>query len=70
MASLRRRGTSWQARVSRKGCAAMVKTFKTKVQAEQWGRAQEHALDMQSFKGGVPTKEMSFGCHSTLSNRR
>jgi integrase len=61
MASLRRRSASWQVRVSRKGCAAIVKTFKTKAQAEQWGRAQEHALDMQIFTGGVPTIEMNFG---------
>lgn len=61
MASIRRRGASWQARVTRAGFQPVVKTFTSKLQAEQWGRAQEHALDLQACKGGIPAKGLTFG---------
>lgn len=61
MASIRRRGASWQARVTRSGFFPFVKTFTSKLQAEQWARAQEHALDLQSCKGGIPAKGLTLG---------
>ncbi len=61
MASIRRRGNAWQARVARSGFQSLVKSFTSKIQAEQWARAQEHALDLQACKGGIPAKGLTFG---------
>ena len=49
MASIRRRGQSWQARVTRKGVKTSVKTFQTKTEALQWARLEEHQLDAPCF---------------------
>lgn len=45
MASIRRRGNVWQARVSRKGVPAEVGTFETKGAAERWARTIESEMD-------------------------
>lgn len=45
MASIRRRGSVWQARVSRKGFPAEVGTFETKGAAERWARTIESEMD-------------------------
>ena len=61
MASIRRRGESWQARVTRKGLKTNVKTFKSKTQAQQWARLEEHQLDLQIGRGGIPAADLTFG---------
>lgn len=48
MASIRKRGSSWQARVTRKGFPAEVQTFSSKAEADRWVRAVESEMD----KGG------------------
>lgn len=48
MASIRKRGSTWQARVTRKGFPAEVQSFKTKSDAERWARSLESEMD----KGG------------------
>lgn len=45
MASVRRRGNTWQARVSQKGFPAEVRTFDSKAEAERWARAVESEMD-------------------------
>ena len=61
MASIRKRGNAYQVRVSRKGCDAMVKSFASRPQAQQWGRAMEHALDLQPMHRQTPAKSVTFG---------
>lgn len=46
MASFRKRGDKWQARVHRKGCAPEVKTFQSKSDALKWARNIESQLDL------------------------
>jgi len=48
MASIRKRESSWQARVTRKGFPAEVQTFSSKAEADRWVRAVESEMD----KGG------------------
>lgn len=45
MASIRRRGDKWQARVSRKGYQPEVKSFQTRQDAERWARSIEAEMD-------------------------
>lgn len=41
MATVRKRGDKWQARVQIKGCAPLAKSFNTKVDAEAWAKITE-----------------------------
>ncbi|WP_193174111.1 tyrosine-type recombinase/integrase [Oricola nitratireducens] len=45
MASIRKRGGTWQAQVRREGHCATSKTFRTKAAAIKWARDQESRLD-------------------------
>ena len=49
MASIRKRGSTWQVRVSRKGFAPQVKSFLSKSDAERWGRKVEEEMDRGGF---------------------
>lgn len=49
MASIRFRSNKWQARVSRKGQQALVKTFHSKEDAQKWARSIEVQWDKGSF---------------------
>lgn len=50
MASFRKRGElQWQARISRKGFPAQVKTFMTRADAEAWARQVESEIDRGAF---------------------
>lgn len=49
MASLRKRGSRWQARVVRRGYPAAVKTFTNKADAERWARQVEAEMDRGQF---------------------
>jgi len=49
MASIRRRGDKWQARVVRKGFPDEVKTFSTRQDAERWARSVESEMDKGSY---------------------
>jgi len=50
MASLRKRKGRWQARVIRKGCDPIAKTFDTKLEAEKWARGLERDIDQGNFR--------------------
>jgi len=41
MASVRKHGNKWQARISRRGCATVAKSFYNKSDAERWSRQVE-----------------------------
>jgi integrase len=49
MASIRNRQGIWQARIIRKGCAPITKSFKTKQAAERWARQIESEIDKGSY---------------------
>jgi len=49
MASIRKRGDSWQARVTRKGFPPKTKTFPNRLEAERWCRSIETAMDTRQF---------------------
>jgi integrase len=45
MASIRKRGYSWEAQVRRQGYPSLCKSFSTKADAAQWAREQERAIE-------------------------
>lgn len=49
MASIRRRGDKWQARVARVGFPIEAKSFATRQDAERWARSIETEMDRGSF---------------------
>lgn len=49
MASIRRRGSKWQARVTRIGFPPEVRSFETRQDAERWGRSVESEMDKGSY---------------------
>lgn len=49
MASIRKRGDRWQARISRKGYSERLRTFDTKTDAERWARSIEREIDRGSY---------------------
>jgi integrase len=49
MASIRRRGDRWQARVIRKGFEPEAKSFTSKQDAEKWARAIEREMDTGGY---------------------
>lgn len=54
MASIRRRGSAWQARVARNGFPSESKTFKSHAEAEKWCRGVEAAMDSGAFTSPRP----------------
>ena len=55
MASFRKRGDKWQARVHRKDHSPVVKSFNTKAEAIKWARHTESQLDLGTL---APKKAM------------
>jgi integrase len=49
MASFRKRGDRWQARVSRKGMVSEVKSFVLREDAEKWARSIEREMDIGNY---------------------
>lgn len=45
MASIRKRGTKWQAQIRREGFPNLTKTFQFREDAVRWGREQERLID-------------------------
>lgn len=45
MASIRKRGNSWQVRVNRRGFPAEVQSFANKIDADRWARSTESEMD-------------------------
>jgi integrase len=50
MASIRKRGSAWQARVIRKGFPDETATFKTKAEAMEWSRDVEASMDAGRYR--------------------
>jgi hypothetical protein len=49
MASIRKRGSKWQARVCRAGYPTETKSFNVRADAERWARSIETEMDRGSF---------------------
>ena len=49
MATIRRRGTTWQVQVRRQGHSTLSRTFRLKADAEQWARQKEAEIDRGEF---------------------
>lgn len=61
MAAIRKRGSSWQALVRRRGYPDTVKTFSSKTEAEQWARAIEVEMDRGLFVCRDKTEQTTLG---------
>lgn len=59
MASIRKRGNAWQARVTRRGFPAETKTFNTRQEAERWSRSVEAAMDTGGFSSPRPIQDLT-----------
>jgi hypothetical protein len=46
MASVRKHGDKWQARVQRKGQSSLAKSFNNKADALKWARSVESQVDL------------------------
>ncbi|GEP07537.1 tyrosine-type recombinase/integrase [Methylobacterium oxalidis] len=53
MATIRKRGTSWQAQVRRDGYPQISKSFSTKADALSWAREKERAIERAELPVGV-----------------
>ena len=53
MATIRKRGSSWQAQVRREGSPAVSKSFPTKAEASVWARALEAQIDKGDLSPNV-----------------
>ncbi len=58
MASIRQRGSKWQARVIRKGYPEEVRSFETKQNAQKWARAIESSIDNGAHRSLGYAKEI------------
>lgn len=57
MASIRKRGNAWQARVIRKGFPDETATFKTKAEALEWSRDVETSMDAGRYRHSKEAEE-------------
>ncbi len=55
MATIRKRGHSWQVQVRREGYPPISKSFQSKAEAASWGREQEHGIE----RGASPVHSRS-----------
>jgi integrase len=60
MATIRRRGTTWQVQVRRQGHATLSRTFRLKADAEQWARQKEAEID----RGELPVDTRVLRSHT------
>ena len=49
MATIRKRGTKWQAQVRRKGCPPLSRSFIQKADAQAWARQMEIQADREDL---------------------
>ncbi len=75
MASIRKRGDSWQARVIRKGFPPESKSFPSKADADRWCRTVESAMDAGRFdsprtSGAVTLGEVLRRYRETVTPRK
>jgi hypothetical protein len=60
MATIRRRGTTWQVQVRRHGHATLSRTFRLKADADQWARQKEAEID----RGELPVDTRVLRSHT------
>jgi hypothetical protein len=60
MATIRRRGVTWQVQVRRQGHATLSRTFRLKADAEQWARQKEAEID----RGELPVDTRVLRSHT------
>src|SRR5262245_29450348 len=60
MATVRRRGATWQVQVRRQGHATLSRTFRLKADAEQWARQKEAEID----RGELPADTRVLRSHT------
>jgi integrase len=60
MATIRRRGTTWQVQVRRQGHSTLSRTFRLKADAEQWARHKEAEID----RGELPVDTRALRSHT------
>jgi integrase len=60
MATIRRRGATWQVQVRRQGFSTLSRTFRLKADAEQWGRQKEAEID----RGELPVDTRVLRSHT------
>lgn len=61
MASIRKRGSRWQARVTRQEHPDIAKTFGTRTEAERWARSIERCMDAGSYTPADKDLQQLFG---------
>lgn len=61
MASIRKHGNGWQARIRRAGFPDEIKTFTSKAGAERWARAIEGEMDRGKFVSRFEAEKTTFG---------
>jgi Arc/MetJ-type ribon-helix-helix transcriptional regulator len=61
MATFRKRGDKWQARVQRKGQPDLSKSFLLKADAETWARQLESEIDRGLFQDRSEAERTTFG---------
>lgn len=61
MASIRQRSGTWQARVTREGYPAEVKSFTTQGEAQRWARQIEGAMDGGGYRSRCEADKMLLG---------
>ncbi len=52
MATVRKRGSSWQAQVGVRDTPPLSRSFPAKAEAVSWGREQEHNIDRGHLPAG------------------
>jgi len=57
LATIKRHGTGWQARIRRRGYPQQTKTFRHKAHAEKWARDVEKQMDAGQFAPGAREAE-------------
>lgn len=60
MASIRQRGSKWQARIIRKGFPAEVRSFDTKSEAVKWARSIEAQMELGGYQSPGSEQRSSF----------
>lgn len=61
MASFRKHGNGWQARVRRQGYPVEVKSFPSKAEAERWARSVETEMDRGEFISRSEVEQLTLG---------
>ena len=63
MASVRRRGATWQVQIRRRGLPLLTRTFRLKAEAELWARQREAEID----RGCLPVDTRVLRSHTLTS---